>query len=597
VGATLGIDFGTTFTKVAYFVDGEDCNARPRHFQHPLAAGNDRIPTIASYGSSGALESVGLVAKDHMRNPRKQRSGRAFFFGYKTLLPYGDSPNIWTEAGWRIGATDVERTPAEVTRDYLGALLCSDDRNSFVSSVGPIDRVVVSVPEIWQRSATNPGGETLLAILREIGLPDPSVRSEPVCAAAAYAATARSQWGNDWEPFPLIVCDVGGGTFDVALCRVGPGHIEVLAFDGNGEGVDGCAGLAFDRSAVMATIAQAHPSSEPTEPKLEHFGSTDPNEAKSKAAPARWRDEENAAVQNEFGLAALLIDFEFEKTNATGELQREHEAGSFDSPLHQDVPLFEFGPYTLTIGICNEAFKPIREGIGAVLTRLSQRSPGQDFADARVAIVGSFGEFPLVESAILEFFGIKDITDPRFDRTLNRASRPYAVATGAALIAAGCVQVTERYPNAIALEVTPVRDGVLLPKGWLKIVNGGEVESGLNNVHFARDDQGRRVAINVTTHMRGGLPVAIQLPGSTDWQRLSLPPHDYPRPGKYYVGVRIDASNLVELHFVPVDEDDASQPGQGAVRPDPPAGGGHPAKARVYRLGDIRAVIVLPDLS
>ena len=114
------------------------------------------------------------------------------------------------------------------------------------------------MPEIWQRDIYNLGRERLQELIKkDLGLEKQLIQlvSEPIAAASYYAweMQRRAQEKNT-NPFQgnLLVCDMGGGTFDVSLCRIYSNNkIEVLYFDGEGDKGLESAGVAFDKNIVQ----------------------------------------------------------------------------------------------------------------------------------------------------------------------------------------------------------------------------------------------------------------------------------------------------------------------------------------------------------
>lgn len=92
----------------------------------------------------------------------------------------------------------------QVKRNIVG----SDTR---ISEISGIESVVVTVPHRWtgkQRQATR-------AAVLEAGLPVARLVSEPIAAAAYYAHVQKLT-----KPEIVLVCDMGGGTFDVTLTEI-----------------------------------------------------------------------------------------------------------------------------------------------------------------------------------------------------------------------------------------------------------------------------------------------------------------------------------------------------------------------------------------
>lgn len=519
----IGIDFGTTYTKIAFFKEG-----KLHLFRFPGPTGRDYIPTAVTYRrrrDGQEVISIGEAAiSDAMRFKDVQFASR-----FKILLPIREPGE---EHGW-----DLEKTPEEVTKDYFERLLLID-KNSFKQMEGQIESIVVSVPEVWQRTANNPGAEALRRILvEEMGLPVDHLRSEPVCAAAYYVYENRERHLD--QPYNLLVCDMGGGTFDVALCRVTGSKIEVVDFDGNSQPGWGLAGARFDHDLVLKVYRSSH------------------------------EKDPQAEV-----LFDLIHEFERVKIIQSQEQVREEIEGlaKISEPVIDDTPLeiYTFEEYTPTWAHVRESFTPIAQGISEVLARIKQRAEERGVSIDRVAIVGGFGQFPLVQRAILESLP----GDVRFDQTLHREFRQFfAIAYGAALIANGVIQPVEFYPHTLGIHVFLRRQGRLI-ETLLPIVEAGKVPAGQLRPHWARGEDGKPIPILVERQIKGVLPVALQLHGTGQSYGLGLPPTEYPPPGRYHVGLIVDMSNMGILVFKPVE-------GKGEYRE--------------YRLGNVNPVLIAEE--
>jgi len=499
----VGIDFGTTYTKIAYL----DEHGSPKLFLYPAPPnGRQFVPTTVAYTRGGRKIVIGEAARLALLN----EDDVVYYEAFKMLLPL-KKPQDWKAHGWPDG-----KSPAEVTRDYFLQLL-REAEYSFEKQNPKIDGLVVSVPELWQKTADNPGAEVLKKILTEdLRLPLDHLRSEPVCAAAFYVYSYQKLERRSKRPFNLLVCDVGGGTFDVALCRVEGSSIKVLTFDGNGQYGVGEAGVSFDRAAVQIACRQA--------------GRGKPEELDETEFIELVREFERVKIEKHDEVSKQIVEFK-------------------DVPEIQDAPLYAWrrGKYKLSVAQVLQAFEPVKRGIEKVLTAIQQHAAANNWTIDRVAIVGGFGQFPLVEQTILDCLGIKGETDVRFDRTLNSENRFYAIALGAALIANGIIDPVEYYPHTLGIFAHRIRNGELSEE-FIPIVKPGEMPAGSLQPYFAQED-GQPLILDVQSSAFGRLPVFMQLHGSGNLLSLSVPEVDYPPPGKYHIGLAVDRSNLGKLVF------------------------------------------------
>jgi hypothetical protein len=157
--------------------------------------------------------------------------------------------------------------------------------------------------------------------------------------------------------------------------------------------------------------------------------------------------------------------------------------------------------------------------------------------------------------------------DVRFDQLLHREYRQfYAIAYGAALIAAGMIEPVEYYPHTLGIFAYRVSEGKMT-RVFVPIVKAGKVSAGQLRPHFASQ------LIRVEREGVTELPIGLQLGGAGEPIRLSLPPVRLPPPGRYRVGLLIDRSNMGILIF---ESNDGSQ-------------------RLEYRLGDVNPILTVEE--
>ncbi len=240
---------------------------------------------------------------------------------------------------------------------------------------GPVEQVVISVPAYFgarQKEATNKAG--LIAGLDVVG-----ILPEPVAAAVHYDLT---RGGTDKT---VLVYDLGGGTFDTTVIRVGDSEITVVCTDGdtNLGGADWDARL---RDHLLAAfVAQAAPA-EPPEDDAEFL-----QEVANKAEELKKHlsSQESRPVQLRFAGAAariVLTRAEFE---------------------------------TMTADLLDRTIEIVRR----TLNTLEQRSPAATIDE--VLLVGGSTRMPMVATRLAKEFGWEPkLHDPEL-----------AVAKGAAIFA------------------------------------------------------------------------------------------------------------------------------------------------------------------
>jgi len=195
----VGIDLGTTNCAVAHIDE----------FQRPVvltnASGASITPSVICFQDGEVV--VGEEAKD------LQRAGEpdvAAFFKRKM----GDPNFAFFAAGRDYSATD------------LSAILLEKLKRDAEAALGAeVVDAVVTVPAYFH----NPEREATIEAGRRAGLNVLQVINEPTAAAKAYGCT-----GGDGERL-VLVYDLGGGTFDVTLLRMGRERNRVLSSDGDQE--------------------------------------------------------------------------------------------------------------------------------------------------------------------------------------------------------------------------------------------------------------------------------------------------------------------------------------------------------------------------
>ncbi|RRR73158.1 MAG: Hsp70 family protein [Candidatus Viridilinea halotolerans] len=507
----IGVDFGTTYTKIAFCSEGR---LEQFHYPSPPNA-HPYVPTAVAYQVRNGRQviSIGEAARSDAINEEDV----VFCENMKMLLP------LKSEADWRHHGWNATCSPREVMRDYLHHLLRASD-DSFERRIGQMGRIVVSVPELWQRQ-TNLGAETLRQILvDDLQLPVDHLQSEPVCAAAYYISQVKPDLT---KPLHLLVCDMGGGTFDMVLCRVlqtTQGYkIQVLDFDGKGQLGLGSAGVAFDQQVVRIAYQK----------KGRKFDLHDSDVIADIRAFEKSKLENHEKVKESLQekFAKYRNDPDFRDTRFYSWNRKE------DSVTFEEV--------------CT-SFDPIRAGIEQVMKPLLARTQAQNWSIDRVALVGGFSQFPLVEETILECLGMRGSNDqPRALQQLTSDERFFAIARGAALIAQGSVQIEEYFPHTLELIIHRQRPN--LHKIALPIVEAGQMLAGRVHPYYAQQD-GRDVLVDVREQSYGNLPVQLRLMGKDEPMKLATSMTEFPPPGRYRVGLLVDRANIGTLVFDPVED-------------------------------------------
>lgn len=225
-----GIDFGTSNSTVGL---ADPAGAR----LIALEGASPTLPSAVFWQTEGAPPLFGRAAVAAYLEGEEGRLMR----GLKSTLGSGLINDKTAVGGRAVSFKDV------LSR-FIGHLRAAQQ------AAAPLDRVVLGRPVhfVDDDAAADAAAEATLAeIARACGWREIGFQYEPIAAALHYETTARA------EELVLIV-DIGGGTSDVSVVRVGPGRAarpdragDILANDGIRVG-----GTDFDR---LLSLAEAMP--------------------------------------------------------------------------------------------------------------------------------------------------------------------------------------------------------------------------------------------------------------------------------------------------------------------------------------------------
>lgn len=194
--AIVGIDLGTTNSLVCVYRGGKS-ELIPNSF------GEFLTPSCVGLDDDGEQVLVGKIAKDRLvSHPDFTVSSFKRFMGTDKKLIVGERVFTAPEL-----SSFVIRQLKEDAEAYLGE---------------PVEEAVISVPAYFDdngRNATKMAGELA-------GLRVERIINEPSAAALAYRK-------DDDEDATFLVCDLGGGTFDVSVVDAFDNIIEIAAVAGD----------------------------------------------------------------------------------------------------------------------------------------------------------------------------------------------------------------------------------------------------------------------------------------------------------------------------------------------------------------------------
>ncbi len=394
MGVAVGIDLGTTNSCVAAMQGAEPVVI-------PNREGSRTTPSVVAFLPGGerlvggSAKRQAVVNAENTVTSAKRLMGRKYqeVAEERRTAPYrivrARSGDAWVEA---LGA---ERAPEEIS-----AIVLQELASAAQAYLGEkVDRSVITVPAHFndsQRQATKDAGTIAgLEVLRII--------NEPTAAALAYGLDK----GQDKT---LAVFDLGGGTFDVTILRVGSGVFEVLATQGD----TALGGDDMDR-AVMQWCA-------------EEFGKSEGLDLlKDRAALQRLKD---AAERARIELSARLqtsINIPFVASDDRG-------------PRHLCLTLTRAKLEQLVDDILDRTVQPCRQALVDAGLR-------PDHIDD-VVLVGGVTRMPAVRELVTRVFG----RGPQGD-----VNPEEVVARGAAIQAA---VLSGRVTDLLLLDVTPLSLGL-----------------------------------------------------------------------------------------------------------------------------------------
>lgn len=416
MASNIGIDFGSTYSMFSHYDEINDIVSGIQ-----TENGSMYIPSVACIDEFGDL-LLGQEARDVMRS----EPGLTPFRAFKMLLHELDHEKVK-----RYGY--LEKNPLEVASAFLKKYL---DIAALDQDVQQFDNAVICVPEHWTSSCVSMSGRAVLLNIcnqfkTENGQPllkNLRVVTEPVAATAYY--TYNYCKGKPFEG-KVIVVDYGGGTLDVTLTSVAAAsgdnasntmEIDAIYRTGVGEnhadGQIGDAGLAYMEEVTRRALAVAGFKN------VEMDGNF-----------LRVKDK-------------LESDLMSGTVKLNDRIQQKYALGM--KKMAKDQEVFTYAPYcktkiNITYAMLYEVFQDlIRPKLEKCLGEIKEVLGPMD-NNTKLAIVGGFGQFPLVQKAVWEIF---QCSNTALDITQNAAGgKQDAISFGAALIAAGkiSVKLTSKY--------------------------------------------------------------------------------------------------------------------------------------------------------
>ena len=234
----LGIDLGTSISKMASIVNGEPKCLETRE-------GSVLMPSVVAVSKTGE-RIVGILAeRQAITNPKNTIHSVKRFIGRRhsdpevqkelKLLSYETRERSDGEVEVKMG--DKWYTPIEISAMILQKLKLDAEEKLGEK----IKDAVITCPANFddsQRKATKAAGEIAgFNVLRVI--------NEPTAAALSYGLTKKADQ-------QIVVYDFGGGAFDVSILNTTPETVEVLATGGEAH----LGGRDFDQRIINWLVEQ-----------------------------------------------------------------------------------------------------------------------------------------------------------------------------------------------------------------------------------------------------------------------------------------------------------------------------------------------------
>lgn len=234
----IGIDLGTTNSCMGYMEDG-------KLIIIPNDEGFRTTPSVVAFTKEGALVVGNAAKRQQIMNPENTIFSVKRFMGRKfndkvvekdiKLLPYRLSPA--PNGDVRINALDRSFSPQEISAMTLMKL--KKDAERYLGE--PVEKAVITVPAYFndsQRQATKDAG-------RIAGLEVVRMINEPTAAALSSGFDSKTK-------MKIVIYDLGGGTFDVSILKLGQGIFEVMSTSGDTH----LGGDDFDQAVIDYLVAE-----------------------------------------------------------------------------------------------------------------------------------------------------------------------------------------------------------------------------------------------------------------------------------------------------------------------------------------------------
>ena len=375
----VGIDLGTTNSAIAVLEGGEPTII-------PNAEGARTTPSVVAFSKTGEV-LVGEIAKRQaVTNVDRTISSVKRHMG----------------TDWTTEIDGKKYTAQEISARILQKL--KRDAEAYLGE--PVTEAVITVPAYFndaQRQATKDAGQIA-------GLKVERIVNEPTAAALAYGL----EKGKEDEL--ILVFDLGGGTFDVALLEVGK--------DDDG----------FSTIQVRATSGDNHLGGDDWDQRIVNWLI---DQVKAKTGADLSKD---AVALQRLKEAAEQAKKELSSATSTN-ISLQYLSMTADGPIHLDETLTRAKFEELTADLLERTKKPFRDVMAEAGVTVSEID--------HVVLVGGSTRMPAVTEVVKELTG---------GREPNKGVNPDEVVAVGAALQAGVIQGDRK--DVLLIDVTPLSLGI-----------------------------------------------------------------------------------------------------------------------------------------
>jgi molecular chaperone DnaK len=480
----IGIDLGTTNSAMAVLEAGQ-----PTILEN--AEGSRITPSVVAIDPKTGQRLVGTLARRQaVTNPENTVFSVKRFMGRKF-----DDP-IVQEAIKRVpyrvtkaanGDVRVVMGGKEYSPPEISAMILQKLREDAEAKLGDnVKQAVITVPAYFndaQRQATKDAGQIAgLEVLRIV--------NEPTAASLAYGL---DKVGRDEE---IAAYDLGGGTFDISVLRVGEGVIEVLATNGD----TFLGGDDFDRAVMDWLIAEFK-----KDQGIDLSG--------DRVALQRIREAAEKAKIELSSTQSTEINLPFISANASG-------------PIHLQITLTRSKLEQLTESLVQRTREPVEKALGDAKVTAS----GID----EVVLVGGQTRMPAVQELVKKLFAGKEP---------HKGVNPDEVVAAGAAIQAGVLQGDVK--DVLLLDVTPLSLGVETKGGVMTVLipRNSTIPTRKSEIFSTAEDNQSQVEIHV---LQGERPLASENKSLGRFILDGIPPGPRGTP-QIEVTFDIDANGILHV--------------------------------------------------